>query len=1021
MVVLCQAGLVIALAIAPTGFGRLPGIVQAAPLFAPVPSAAVSAGNVSLGGDFTITATFSNAIGDAAGYGPFIDLYIPHTGLDGVFPGNSLPALPPLPPPAFADAYDGISPVAPATGYSATYLGNSLTVHTLNFGDDGGGFGCVEHPLAIDAAGMFVDVCGKAGDQLVTIVLPFGSFTPGQPPVSVEVPASLSPYADLDDLVIRARGGFQYGATPTNDWCCPAPPNPPDTTILSDANPDATAWVAHGTVTPTLFSLTKGGGAETATGPNYWQTYNITVDIADGQTLSGIVITDELPDNIVYLGPVTVSGGGVVVTEPVAGTPHNPPDNQLVVQYASATGGPGSNDISISFPYYIAEFDANAAPVIPPLTGTPSASVNTASMSGSWSPQDRRDSDKPVNGVGVSSGANLPLDASKGSSIAPTDDSGSSGATPGDIVTYTVAFDISDYFAVDGLVASDVFSDGQRFYSDPTHLPQVRVTRDGLTTTHAFDPANLVVSCNYTGAVIGPDCDLLDPAADNGETSLTFYISQQLLDDGANGQFLGGLVPDGGAANDGITTASITFYTQIQDRYSDLYAGANLKQRDALSDFASVTGLLLDVSTCGLGACTTYPGNPTVSDSDSANVVIVNGGLAKSIYAVNGVACAIQPCPDVHVAPGDSVTYRIVSHLMIGDFKDLTITDYLPLPIFKADDPDADGVALVPAEGNWSKDTVNAVPDTGKWRLGPADTLAIDPALTVSGSAANNSIVFDFGAHDDPGNTEQWIDLLFSLTVTRDPYADGLQMTNQVEQRDYNSPSVVAISTEINQLTLTEPVLVGEKSAVSTTHAGVNPNPAIPAPIVFDLPGLVPDLDEPWTGGNIHSTYLGADNGALNSGISGVDGGDLVKFAIVIQNTGSGLDGAFDITIKDLLPGGYIIPNFGSENINLQIYRGDGAALNYINVGAGSLLGDGIQIVDPPLGDPEYGYGACQAHDATSGKNVIIITYDLMVDPNISAGQLIANNQYLRQLLVWNRLRNRVNSAQTGDLLKDLG
>ena len=106
---------------------------------------------------------------------------------------------------------------------------------------------------------------------------------------------------------------------------------------------------------------------------------------------------------------------------------------------------------------------------------------------------------------------------------------------------------------------------------------------------------------------------------------------------------------------------------------------------------------------------------------------------------------------------------------------------------------------------------------------------------------------------------------------------------------------------------------------------GVEPNPPMAAPVVFEIPG---GSGVPWNSGAtpINSDYLDAN--PLGSGIGGIDGGDMVKFAIVIENTGSGVNGAYDITLKDILPAGYIFPGVGLGGFNLQAYRGDGLALD---------------------------------------------------------------------------------------------
>ena len=106
---------------------------------------------------------------------------------------------------------------------SATYLGQSVTATQLTFPGPGPN-GCVLHPYAVDTTGAPVQVCGKTGDKLVVLQLPFGSFTPGQPPAAVTINATLSNLADLNTpLTIQANGGFQFGADPLNNPTAPIP------------------------------------------------------------------------------------------------------------------------------------------------------------------------------------------------------------------------------------------------------------------------------------------------------------------------------------------------------------------------------------------------------------------------------------------------------------------------------------------------------------------------------------------------------------------------------------------------------------------------------------------------------------------------------------------------------------------------------------------------------------------------------------------------------------------------------
>ena len=135
--------------------------------------------------------------------------------------------------------------------YDSSYLGAALEDDIQFFPDEGSGWGCVSHPWLRDTSGNYVDVCGNAGDQFVSIRLPFGSFTTDQPALDVTVNAHLSIDADLTpDLLIYARGGFMYGETPEDDWCCG------DAPFASPNNDDSSTW-PNSPVTPRVMTFNK--------------------------------------------------------------------------------------------------------------------------------------------------------------------------------------------------------------------------------------------------------------------------------------------------------------------------------------------------------------------------------------------------------------------------------------------------------------------------------------------------------------------------------------------------------------------------------------------------------------------------------------------------------------------------------------------------------------------------------------------------------------------------------------------
>ncbi len=487
-----------------------------------------------------------------------------------------------------------------------------------------------------------------------------------------------------------------------------------------------------------------------------------------------------------------------------------------------------SSDITVTFDYYVPELDADGL-VIAPGTTTNAATLDSIT----WIPSD---GSAPVDvssgvGPGVASHSDRPLTLGKDSSIVV--DPASNGATPGDIVRYTLTFEISDYYGYANLSLEDILSDGQHFFQNATYYPQLSVTRDGSTQTYAFAAGNVDVACNYTGAP-GSECDSGPTASPDGRTTVTFNIHDELISEGVNPQILGDLVNDNGSPANATTTGTITFYATIQDTYTDTYPGESVKMGDSLNDSATISGNQVDPATCNPGPCTI---TATVSgESASAGVSVGRGTLEKTIVARNGVVCnpaTFDPCTTVQVAAGDEITYRLTYELLTGDFANLTLTDFLPLPIFYADDPNVDGSSLA----TWPKYAGAAViPDSGTWMRGPGDTRGFDPnPVTISDHLNDNSVKFEFGSYDDATNLPKTIDLLFTVRVTNEKFGDGMNMRNSVLQQDANSPGTTSTTNNFVDLTLTEPILVGEKTVVSTDHAGVEPNPPMAAPVVFEI------------------------------------------------------------------------------------------------------------------------------------------------------------------------------------------
>ena len=78
--------------------------------------------------------------------------------------------------------------------------------------------------------------------------------------------------------------------------------------------------------------------------------------------------------------------------------------------------------------------------------------------------------------------------------------------------------------------------------------------------------------------------------------------------------------------------------------------------------------------------------------------------------------------------------------------------------------------------------------------------------------------------------------------------------------------------------------------------------------------------------------------------------------------------------------------------LNLNVSDGTGAPLAYTDLGGG-LFGMGIELVDP--GATPIPAGAIDPFDATSGRNIVVITYDLQVATSAAVRATITNTASL--------------------------
>lgn len=867
--------------------------------------------------DVGYTLTFDNT-GTDSGYVPYVELVIPTSGADGEGDGPS---------------FD-----------SASFLGAPITTTELTFDASGE----VEHPFLLNPDGSpFIVTGGQEGDTLVVFELPYGSFSPGNPPVDIDVVIDFSDQADLNAMpTFEALGGFALG--------CDALDNPDDDPAIRGP---ADTYVE----TPELFEVRKfnnGPEEEGATGPSYVYEYNLQIDIAPGQTLDDFVLTDNLPPEIVYLGNVSISGGvnGAVVSEPTVGNQVQPGE-QLIVEFDEVSG-----TVDVRFEYYISNSPSNTTdPTNDPTTGQPAEVNNSVVGEGVWDPAD---SDDPS--ITVSDSAMNIIEASAiaiQKSNAEFVDANVDGPSPFDEYEFTLNIQVSDYFTFGDIVVDDFLGDGWDYVDGSAEF---FVVEEGSNLGSAASPLSL------TGAETVTDDD---PVL--GQTHLSWDLSQAMVDAGADPLLTGDIAGDG-TSSDSQTVVTITYRATILGSYSGTATGdSNISQGDFLTNNATVTADVRDNLSDG-GDPTVATGNEVVDTAES-DVFIPRGAIeSKTVFALNGDT---SPPADIVIAAGDTVTFAITYTAPLAAFEDFRIEDNLPQLVF-----DAAGEFGVATTWIDTPADRTAPPAAGTAYFGANTSpglLALSP--TIATDAPNNGLIFEFGTFTEPVPQEAVFEILFTATVEDAIFAPDLFLTNQATAFETNSFGTEVFTTEIAQFKYGEPDLNITKGVITSDSAD-------PATTLTAAPGLsgvsAGDTSVPRFSGTVNSGVLDGEPLNVDADIQNVDAGDIVTFAIVLENEGASPNGAFNVTIEDTLPAGFAIPSGG---LNLSVTDGTGSVISYTRPDGTAATADDIFTTGLMLVDDGPFEGAISVFDETSGENVVVVTYDLEVIDTITPSSTLTN------------------------------
>lgn len=808
---------------------------------APEPSLTISTeSSVLLSDNVSITLSMNNT-GDATGFYPMMQVLLP----DGITCNSS--------------CQSAIVVNSPSGGTAAV--------------TDEGGYGVTGASYTNPVTGESVTVA--TNETLLFITPPVGTIAPGQPAIIITIPATLTASAALSVTeTISGKGIFALGSLP-NGVRGTCGDSGVDTICLTSTSASVTPSIV-------IAELEVTNSTAPCTGPNYTRQVLLDADVSTGATVTDMVISHTISDNLIVSVPPAAdcTGGGLTISPLPTSCTYTEDANgggSISLNYSSLVGAAG-NDITISYSGYVQQFvDGTGASILDPSTG---GEVVAGNFISTLDYQYLAATQPTINANDTMDQRSVHLQKSG----SRTTDISPSGDSPGDTMTWSTSICVSDYFSFQDLLLNEELADGQTYVSSSFSMT---VTEDGSDSVINESQASGPWSKDGSGITLIP----LD---------LSNILSSVL------GQPDGQL--DGTSNRSGI---QITYQSIIDENFviapgsgTITVDGGDIISSDADLDFI-VTGT---------------SNHQTSSGSASVEIDPITT-VTKEMIFVNGVTPV-----SLDVGPGDIVTYKIRIIIPTGDAEDLVLTDYLPTPLFEAADPDYDGV-----DNSFTALAVgDTAPAAGEYRFTTSSTLT--PVPTITQTASSNSIVFDFGdIENGASSSQEIIEILFSYEATYEPMADDLQLVNVSFTDSYNSESASVVSSvsAVANLIVSEPELSTTKSALTIVSG----------------------------------------NGSISSGnATGVDAGDVIRFQVVIENTGD--ETAYDVQMVD--------------NIS---------ALNFIQPGAGyNFSSSGCTGLVDTSTSSQVSFNSVSISPASS----CTVTFELEVDSAAQWEEVITNTATTR-------------------------
>ncbi|MGH1428667.1 MAG: isopeptide-forming domain-containing fimbrial protein [Arenicella sp.] len=576
-----------------------------------------------------------------------------------------------------------------------TYLGAPVTFTEVGTWDgmdwrDSSNNIIANHPFdataAVGGGNLAVPTAANVGDTWFAIELPFGSYTESQPKIGLDVAAEFNSNAEVGAPIdVSWTPGYLLGSTADGS-----------------ANDAVQGTTSSASITPEVIQIEKRNDLdeqETVTGPNYPVEYTITINVADGETVNNVIVTDYLPANSVFLGDgtditnvtVTPINGG---TSSSTAANYNSGTNTLSVNLGDVDGAiVGAGEIEITYFVYFQDIVVDGA-------GTPNTNnvpaLNESTVTGvhnGVTVTDSGDSDTGGAGDGAIDDGDVEVDVQNLSTqktpqvvtgfnpdgspiLAPLE---GSAVVPGALIYWTVDVQVSDYHAFDNLAFTDQLSDGQEFVDgsssftlgDGTVVSAANLTPtlfvandsdfggntdDSTATAIDFDAAHVYTAGETPPATLSlADGSLTNPpgASATGEVTTIFDISGQLRANGSDGVLVGDLNNTNDLSGDtddstlpgditvprlgaNATTLTLTFFSSIREEFTDVSGDAALNAGDPIGNDGEIEGDVGDVADDGTFTSDPLVAGPLIDDT-SFTIEVAGVTIDKSIYAVNQV------------------------------------------------------------------------------------------------------------------------------------------------------------------------------------------------------------------------------------------------------------------------------------------------------------------------------------------------------------------------------------------------